>query len=78
MNNLFYLQKSNQPCILFPWVAEAPCPWGPGYARVLIPLPRGRTNKDGTIANVQVVNTHNLRRQKDNRQIPQGGWFHLT
>lgn len=70
----YYLKKSNQSCHLLPWTAEAACPWPPGYVRILLPLPQGQMNRDGSVANIQVVRATTLARRVDNKELPSGQW----
>jgi hypothetical protein len=74
----YYLQKSNQPCFLFPWSAQAPCPWGPGYVRILIPCHNGDTHRDGSRATVTVVRSTALKKRWNNEALPADSWIPLT
>jgi hypothetical protein len=57
-SNEMTIKKTGQICHTMPWQAASPCPWLPGYTRVVIPLKEALRN--GARCLIQIVRNDNL------------------
>lgn len=60
---IYTLKKSGRTCYMLPWGSDKiPCPWKPGYARVMIPLTEQENLNSRKLCHIQVVKITNLNR----------------